>query len=422
MDLAQASRRLSFSAKSPLVSIHRNRKRRDSLEQAIKFRAADGLCRQPPDADLSFVDFFRYQRIFGACAVLVYLADMSNEAVEYVRGIPVVNTFGQTVFSFKKFKATIDHYERWTIAYTKEMRGPMCLYTLAVNSVFVFLILGGFWFSQGTIEPKLLLNLLFYIILTPVISLTLSKLMFMSKNGMIVQDALARIDSVLNAPSLSQSEKPQHPKDSAVKLEYVTFSYDGEKNDLEDVSLAIGVGQMVAFVGPSGGGKTTVSRPAARFWDIDRGKISVGGMDISKIDPARLANVDHFAEKLPDGWHANIGENGCALSGGERQRISIARAFLKDAPIILLDEATASLDVENETAIQEALSRLIRNKTVLIIAHRMRTVSGADQIIVLKDGVVAEQGAPAELMQQGGIFSHMVQLQSESGSWSLGQA
>ena len=219
---------------------------------------------------------------------------------------------------------------------------------------------------------------------------------------------------------------------------------------------------FAALVGPSGGGKTTVSRLAARFWDIDRGRITVGGMDVSKIDPeklmslyaivfqdvtlfdnsilenirigrkdatdaeviaaAKLANVDNFAEKLPGGWNANIGENGCELSGGERQRISIARAFLKDAPIILLDEATASLDVENETAIQEALSRLIRNKTVLIIAHRMRTVSGADQIVVLKDGAVAEQGSPAELLQSGGIFARMVKHQTESQNWTLAKA
>ena len=272
---------------------------------------------------------------------------------------------------------------------------------------------------------------------------------------------IERMNEILDCP-IQTGEETLCNQGCDIVFDHVGFSYQDGETVLKDVSFTAKQGQVTALVGPSGGGKTTVSRLAARFWDIDRGQISVGGMDISKIDPerlmslysivfqdvtlfdnsilenirigrkdatdeeviaaARLANVDHFAEKLSDGWHANIGENGCALSGGERQRISIARAFLKDAPIILLDEATASLDVENETAIQEALSRLIRNKTVLIIAHRMRTVSGADQIIVLKDGVVAEQGAPAELMRQGGIFSHMVQLQSESGSWSLGQA
>ena len=244
-----------------------------------------------------------------------------------------------------------------------------------------------------------------------------------------------------------------------IVFDHVGFSYTDGETVLRDVSFTAKQGEVTALVGPSGGGKTTVSRLAARFWDINKGKITVGGMDVSKIDPetllslysivfqdvtlfdntilenirigrrdatdeevleaARLANVDTFAERLPDGWNTNIGENGCALSGGERQRISIARAFLKNAPIILLDEATASLDVENETAIQTALSRLIRNKTVLIIAHRMRTVSSADHIVVLKDGVVAEQGTPAELQEQNGIFAHMVRLQTEGSEWKI---
>ena len=255
---------------------------------------------------------------------------------------------------------------------------------------------------------------------------------------------------------------PQHPQDASVALQNVRFSYDGKNEVIKGVSLEIQPGQTVAFVGPSGGGKTTVSRLAARFWDYQKGSITVGGMEVSRIDPeklmslysivfqdvtlfdntilenirlgrkgatdeevlaaAKLANCEEFAEKLPDKWNTNIGENGCALSGGERQRISIARAFLKDAPIILLDEATASLDVENETAIQEALSRLIKDKTVLIIAHRMRTVSSADKIVVLKDGAVAEQGSPAQLLHKGGIFAHMVQLQTKSQGWSLVKA
>ena len=237
------------------------------------------------------------------------------------------------------------------------------------------------------------------------------------------------------------------------------FAYNSGETVLKDVSFTAKQGQVTALVGPSGGGKTTVSRLAARFWDYQKGKITVGGMDISKVDPeklmslysivfqdvtlfnntilenirlgrkdatdeevlaaAHLANCDEFAEKLPQKWNTLIGENGCALSGGERQRISIARAFLKDAPIILLDEATASLDVENETLIQTALSRLIRNKTVLIIAHRMRTVAGADQIVVLKDGVVAEQGSPKELYAKGGIYAHMVDLQAQGQRWTI---
>ena len=242
-------------------------------------------------------------------------------------------------------------------------------------------------------------------------------------------------------------------------MQDVHFSYDGKNDVIKGVSLEIQPGQTVAFVGPSGDSKTTVSRLAARFWDYQKGSITVGGMDVSRIDPeklmslysivfqdvtlfdntilenirlgrkgatdeevltaAKLANCEEFAEKLPDKWNTNIGENGCALSGGERQRISIARAFLKDAPIILLDEATASLDVENETAIQEALSRLIKNKTVLIIAHRMRTVAGADKVVVLKDGIVAEQGRPDELYARNGLYAHMVDLQSASQNWTI---
>ena len=390
------------------------------------------------------------------------LESMSNEAVEYVRGIPVVKTFGQSVFSFKKFKATIDEYEKWVISYTKDLRLPMMFYTAAVNGVFAFLIAGGLLFTAHGVTPEFLLNLLFYIIITPVISLTLTRMMYMSENKMVVADALARIDSVLEAAPMQVQAVPQYPKDSSVTLRDVHFSYDGKTEVIKGVSLEIQPGQTVAFVGPSGGGKTTVSRLAARFWDYQKGSITVGGMEVSRIDPeklmslysivfqdvtlfdntilenirlgrkgatdeealaaAKLANCEEFAEKLPDKWNTNIGENGCALSGGERQRISIARAFLKDAPIILLDEATASLDVENETAIQEALSRLIMDKTVLIIAHRMRTVSSADKIVVLKDGAVAEQGSPAQLLHKGGIFAHMVQLQTKSQGWSLVKA
>lgn len=269
---------------------------------------------------------------------------------------------------------------------------------------------------------------------------------------------IERMNEILDCPEQAGSKKLTN-RGCDILFDHVGFSYQSGETVLKEVSFTAKQGQVTALVGPSGGGKTTVSRLAARFWDIDRGRITIGGMDVSKIDPeklmslysivfqdvtlfdntilenirigrkeatdeeviaaAKLANVDKFAEKLPNSWNTNIGENGCELSGGERQRISVARAFLKDAPIILLDEATASLDVENETAIQEALSRLIKNKTVLIIAHRMRTVSGADKIVVLKDGTVAEQGSPAELLQLGGIFAHMVQLQTESQEWAL---
>ena len=269
---------------------------------------------------------------------------------------------------------------------------------------------------------------------------------------------VGRMNEILDAPLQTGSEQLTN-QGCDIVFDHVCFAYNSGETVLRDVSFTAKQGEVTALVGPSGGGKTTVSRLAARFWDYQKGSITVGGMEVSRIDPeklmslysivfqdvtlfdntilenirlgrkgatdeevlaaAKLANCEEFAEKLPDKWNTNIGENGCALSGGERQRISIARAFLKDAPIILLDEATASLDVENETAIQEALSRLIKHKTVLIIAHRMRTVAGADKIVVLSDGVVAEQGAPDALYARNGQYTHMVDLQTESQSWAI---
>ena len=629
------------------------------------------------------------------------LEAMSNEAVEYVRGIPVVKTFGQSVFSFKKFKTTIDEYEKWVISYTKDLRLPMMFYTAAVNGVFAFLIAGGLLFTTHGVTPEFLLNLLFYIIITPVISLTLTRIMYMSENKMVVADALARIDSVLEAAPMQVQAVPQHPKDSSVTLRDVHFSYDGKTEVIKGVSLDIQPGQTVAFVGPSGGGKSTLTnlvcrffdvqsgsvrvggadvrdipkeelmdtisfvfqnsrllkgsildnvrlgRPqateaevlaalkaaqcmdivekfpagihtvigtkgvylsggeqqriaiaramlknapilildeatafadpdneakvqaafaqlakgktvlmiahrlstvasgvmmqlseifnamlqlrrmkaieqepaqegatafqsnghdicfnhvgfwyqegedvlsdvtftakqgevtalvgpsgggksttaklAARFWDIQKGTITMGGVDISTVDPetllkdyaivfqdvvlfndtimgnirlgrkdatdeevmaaARAAQCDEFVQRLPEGYQTVVGENGSTLSGGERQRISIARALLKNAPIVLLDEATASLDVENETSLQTALSALLKDKTVLVIAHRMRTVMGADHVVVLADGHVAEEGTPEQLMERGGMFRHMVELQRESSNWQVG--
>ena len=269
---------------------------------------------------------------------------------------------------------------------------------------------------------------------------------------------VARMNEILEYPVQTGNDTLTNNGYDVV-FDHVGFAYNDGEVVLKDVSFTAKQGEVTALVGPSGGGKTTVSRLAARFWDSRKGKITVGGMDVKEIDPeklmslysivfqdvtlfdntimenirlgkkgatdeevmaaARLANVDEFAERLPDKWNTNIGENGCELSGGERQRISIARAFLKDAPVILLDEATASLDVENETMIQSAISRLIKDKTVLIIAHRMRTVAGADKIVVLADGVVAEHGTPGELYKKNGIYTRMVDLQSASGKWKI---
>ena len=388
------------------------------------------------------------------------LADMSGEAVEYVRGIPVVKTFGQTVFSFKKFKGTIENYERWVIAYTKQLRWPMIFYTLAVNSVFVFLIAGAFLFASGGTDGGALLNLLFYIIITPVISLTLTKLMFMSENGMIVQDAITRIDRVLESPSLSSSNAPKHPKDSSVALEHVTFSYDGVKNALEDISLSIGAGQTVAFVGPSGGGKSTLAALIARFFDPQSGKISIGGANVKDIDKSELMDTVSFVfqnsrlikgsildnvrmgkpnatdgevlaalsaaqcmdiiEKFPDGVHTVIGSQGVYLSGGETQRLAIARAMLKNAPVLILDEATAFADPDNETKVQMAFNALAKGRTVIMIAHRLSTVVNADRIYVLKEGRLAESGSFAELSGQAdSLFGTMWRDYQQSVQWKV---
>ena len=387
------------------------------------------------------------------------LADMSNQAVEYVRGIPVVKTFGQTVFSFKKFKDTIDNYQRWTIAYTKQLRGPMTAYTLAVNSVFVFLIVGGFWLSGKGVTAALLLDLLFYIIITPVISLTLSKLMLMSENTMLVTDALKRMDAVLTAPALSRPEQPQSPKDSAVTFDHVTFSYDGTKNALEDISLTIGAGETAALVGPSGGGKSTLASLAARFFDPTSGAVSIGGVNVQDMDPGQLMNTVSFVlqnshlikasildnvrlgrpdasetqvmaaleqaqcmdiiEKFPQGVHTVIGSQGVYLSGGEMQRIAIARAILKDAPVLILDEATAFADPDNERKVQAALTRLAQGRTVLMIAHRLSTVTGADKIFVLEEGRLVQQGSFVQLSQSPGLFGRMWNEYQQSVAWNV---
>ena len=388
------------------------------------------------------------------------LADMSNEAVEYVRGIPVVKTFGQTVYSFKKFKASIDRYEKWTTAYTIQMRGPMMAYTLAINCVFIFLTLGAFLFTRGGVTNELLLHLLFYIIITPVITLTMTKLMYMSENNMLVSDALTRMDEVLNAPALSESAQPQQPQGASVQLSHVTFSYDGKKNAVEDVSLDIAAGQMVALVGPSGGGKSTLASLMARFFDPQSGSVRIGGVDVKDMKKSELMDTVSFVfqnsrllkmsildnvrmgrpdaaedevlaalkaaqcmdiiEKLPQGVHTVIGTQGVYLSGGEAQRIAIARAMLKNAPVLILDEATAFADPDNETRVQAAMAELARGKTVIMIAHRLSTVVNADRIYVLKDGRITESGTFGELSAvPESLFGTMWHDYQQSVQWKV---
>lgn len=390
------------------------------------------------------------------------LSDMSNEAVEYVRGIPVVKTFGQTVFSFKRFKAAIDNYEKWVIAYTKALRLPMMGYTTAINAVFAFLIAGAIIFTHGGVTNELLLNLIFYIIITPIISVTLTKMMFMSEDEMVVNDAISRIDTVLDIEPLSETQDAQTPSDNSVTLENVTYSYDGEKNALDNVSLAINAGQTVALVGPSGGGKTTLANIITRFFDPQQGRVLIGGADIKEIQKEQLMNTVSFVfqnsrlikdtilenvrlsnpqatrgevinalnaaqcsdiiEKLPNGIDTVIGADGVYLSGGEQQRIAIARAILKNAPIIILDEATAFADPDNEQKVQAALSKLSEGKTVIMIAHRLSTVANADCIYVLADGKIAESGKRDELVLKNGIFTKMWNDYNKSVEWKIGGA
>ncbi|MDD3402984.1 MAG: ABC transporter ATP-binding protein [Hespellia sp.] len=389
------------------------------------------------------------------------LEEMSNEAVEYVRGVPVVKTFGQSVFSFKRFKESIDNYEKWVISYTKDLRLPMILYTTMINAVFAVLTAAAFLFTANGITNTFLLNLIFYIIITPIITVTLNKIMFSSENVMVVEDALARIDSVMAMKPLEEAEKPQSPKGTSITLEQVSFRYpDTAKDAIHRVSLSIKEGEHVAFVGPSGGGKTTLASLIARFWDASEGKICIGGADVSQIASRELMNTvsfvfqdskllkmsilenvrmgrpeaskaevlqaltaagcDDILAKMPEGADTIIGSRGTYVSGGEAQRISIARAMLKNAPILILDEATAFADPDNEAKVQEAFARLSEGKTVIMIAHRLSTITGTDRIYVLKDGQIEEQGSHDVLEKQAGLYAHMWTEYNKSANWKVG--
>ena len=387
------------------------------------------------------------------------LEDMSNEAVEYVRGIPVVKTFGQTIFSFKKFKGSIDRYQKWVIAYTKELRLPMMLYTAAVNGVFVFLIAGALVLTRDGVTADFLLNLMFYIIITPIISVTLTRIMFQSENAMIVDDALQRIDSVLNLAPLPEPARPREPRDGSVELSDVCFRYGGGPEVLRHVTLSIPAGTTAAFVGPSGGGKTTLAQLIARFFDPQSGVIRIGGVDVrdiaketlmdtvsfvfqdsrlikaSILDNVRLgrpeatreevlaalrsAQCGDILEKLPQGVDTVIGSRGVYLSGGEQQRIAIARVMLKNTPVIILDEATAFADPDNEARVQAAFARLAEGKTVLMIAHRLSTVAHVDQIFVVEEGRIAEHGSYDQLLARDGLFRRLWDNYQTSTQWKV---
>lgn len=388
------------------------------------------------------------------------LEDMSNEAVEYVRGIPVVKTFGQTVFSFRRFRDSIDRYSEWAISYTKSMRRPMCLLTMLINGIFAFILGGGLWLATGNLSNDLILNILFYIIITPVLTVTMTKIMFQSENTMLLDDSMKRIDELLDLEPLPENGK-KLPKDSSVSLKNVSYSYDGEEKALNHISLDIASGETVAFVWPSGGGKTTLANIISRFFDADEGQVSIGGVNVKDIPKAKLMETVSFVfqnshllkgsilenvrmarpaaseeevlqaleqaqcmdiiAKFPEGIHTVIGTEGVYLSGGEQQRIGIARAILKNAPILILDEATAYADPDNEVRIQEALGALAKDKTIILIAHRLSTVAAADRIFVLKDGKIAESGSLDDLQKRDGIFAEMMMDYASSIQWKVGK-
>ncbi len=391
---------------------------------------------------------------------------MSSEAVEYVRGIPVVKTFGQSVFSFKRFKEAIDNYETWTIAYTKDLRMPMICYTTLINGVFAVLIAATLFISQGGAagaDSTYLLNLLFYIIITPIITVTLNKIMFSSEEKMVMEDSMERIESIFAKQPLPETDRPQHPSDYSITFDKVSFRYENADRDaLRDICLDIKEGEHVAFVGPSGGGKSTLASLTARFFGASCGCVKIGGTDVREIASEELMNTVSFVfqdsrllkmsilenvrmgrrdatreevmealknaqcmdiiEKLPNGVDTVIGSKGTYVSGGEAQRLSIARAMLKDAPILILDEATAFADPDNEAKVQAAFSKLSKGKTVIMIAHRLSSVADADRICVLKEGRIEESGTHGELLEKGGLYAHMWEEYNKSVRWKVGEA
>lgn len=389
------------------------------------------------------------------------LDTMSSEATEYVRGVPVVKVFGQSVHSFRRFKEAIDGFGKWTTQYTLMLRKPMTAFMTCINSVFAFLVLGAYILSKGSVDSDIILDVMYYIIVTPLLTVTLTKIAYSGEQEMVVVDALKRMDSILNIQPLSEPAQSEMPKDNSVELRNVSYRYKGSSDyAVRELNISIGSGEHIALVGPSGGGKTTTAELIARFFDVTEGSILIGGADIRSIpqdelmkqvsfvfqdsrllktsilENVRLARPDaaeaevmqaletaqcmDIIEKLPDGIHTVIGTKGTYLSGGEQQRISIARAILKNAPIIILDEATAFADPDNETKVQAAFSELAKGKTVIMIAHRLSTVVNTNRIYVLKDGSVCEYGTHSELMDKNGLYRQMFDEYSRSINWKVG--
>lgn len=389
------------------------------------------------------------------------LGVMSSEAVEYVRGVPVVKTFGQTINSFTRFKTAIEKYAKWAIDYTVSLRIPMTGFMTGINAIFAFIVFSAFVFSKGGITPDLVLDVMYYIIITPLITVTLSKVAYAGEQEMMIVDSINRIHAILDVEELKQAKDEVALKDYSITLEDISYHYEGaEQNAVDHLSVEIPSGSHVAFVGPSGGGKTTTAELIARFFDVSEGAVKIGGVNVKEIPFSQLMNTVSFVfqdsrllktsifenvrlarpdatreevmealkkaqcmdiiEKIPQGMDTVIGAKGTYLSGGEQQRISIARAILKDAPVLILDEATAFADPDNEAKVQKAFEEMAKEKTLIMVAHRLSTVTNTDRIFVLKDGTCVESGKHEELLKKGGLYHDMYEEYTKSVEWKVG--
>ncbi|MBO6207603.1 MAG: ABC transporter ATP-binding protein [Lachnospiraceae bacterium] len=389
------------------------------------------------------------------------LDTMSSEATEYVRGVPVVKTFGQTVHSFKRFKDCIDGFGKWATDYTLMLRFPMTGFMTCVNAIFAFIVIAAFVVSKDGVSNADILNIMYYIIITPLITIALTKIAYSGEAEMTLIDALKRVDRIMEIEPLAEGSNGQKPKDSGIELKDVSYRYkDATRDAVQKVSISIKPGEHIALVGPSGSGKTTIAELMVRFFDVTEGSIEIGGVNVKEMSSADLMDCISFVfqdsrlikksildnvrlskpeateaevmealqkaqcmdiiEKLPKGIHTVIGEKGTYLSGGEQQRITIARAVLKDAPILILDEATAFADPDNEAKVQAAFEELAKNKTLIMIAHRLSTVVNADKIFVMDDGKCTESGTHEELMEQNGLYAKMFDEYTRSIEWKVG--